>query len=352
MNVKMSPQKVARFCTETFTTFNVNKPDAATIADNLLQAELRGVRSHGLVQVKNYINYFKSGRINASPKIRIENESTATLVVDGDNGPGSVTGKWTMEKCIEKAKNSGAAFATVKNGTHFGMAAYYAMMALEHDMIGIASCNAGTIVSVYGGISRALGTNPICLAAPADKHLPLVYDGATSEAAFNKIFFAHTEGRKIPFGWALDSEGNDTDDPKKAMEGSLIPFGGYKGSGLSVFVNVFCGLLSGAAVQKDLQTGEISESPQSVGFLFGAIDISRFQPPEQFKKAVDVMIDRLKASKKKSGISSILMPGEPEFLKKEENLRSGLCVGRGVLNDLKEVEKICNTSLHIDDCAV
>lgn len=350
MAVRVDPDKIRQFCTELFKIFRVGAADAGIIADNLLEAEMRGVRSHGLVLVQNYVKSFAAGKINPAPQVAILRESAATLAVDGDHGPGSVTGRWAMARCIKKAETSGIALTTVKNGTHFGMAAYYAMMALEKDMIGIALCNAGTSVAVYGGASPVLGTNPICVAVPAARRYPLVYDGATSVAAFNKLFFAATEGNKIPRGWALDPDGNETDDPALAMRGALLPFGGYKGSGLAVIVNVFCGLLSGASAEFDEISRQTVERPQQVGFFFGAIDIGMFQEITLFKNSVDLMVDRLKAVRLRVGTTEILMPGEKEFLKKRESVGSGLEVGEGVLNSLKRIEREYPVPLTIKDC--
>lgn len=350
MSYKVDPEKIRQFCAEAFLTVHLRPEYSFRIADNLLQAELRGVRSHGLVQIKNYLKQITEGKINRSPKISILRESDALLVIDGDNGPGSVTGTWAMEGCIEKAKLSGAAIATVKNGTHFGMAAYYAMMALKQDMIGIAACTSPRLVSVYGGRSRELGTNPFCMAVPAGSSYPVVYDGATSEAAFNKIFFALREGRKIPASWAVDSDGNNTTDPAAAIGGTLLPFGSYKGSDISVLIYILCGLLSGAAVSENSVNGKILEFPDRVGFSFCAIDVRQIQELQIFKESVDCMIERLKTSPIKVSSEKIYMPGEKEFLVKEKSLKCGMELGEGVWNDLKSVQGEYGVNISLEEC--
>lgn len=342
-------EKIREYSAQAFAYFGVSKEDAFTIADNLVQAELRGIKSHGLIQVKRYVNLFENGKINPKPAVKTLRESASTLALDADYGPGSVVGKYAMARTIEKAREMGIASTTVTNATHFGMAAYYAMDALKENMIGITFCNSPTVVAPHGGYSRMLGTNPICVAVPAAAKLPIVYDAATSEAPYNKIFFALTEGRKIPHGWALDNQGRSTDDPGEAMNGSLVTFGGYKGFGLSVLVHIFSGILSGATVNKD-ENGRISEDSEEVGFYFSAIDIEKFFPAEDFKQAVDLMIDRLKSSKPIDEATPIYMPGELEVLRKENSIKNGIEILDGVHKDLAEVGEKLGLALKLEDC--
>ena len=326
-----------KMVTDIFLKAGYSEEYAPLVADNLIQAELRGVRSHGLVQVKPYVERFLAGRIcNARPEL--VQESAATAVVDGHFAPGVVSGTYGMNLAIQKAKESGIGVAVVRNGTHFGMAYYYAQMALEQDMIGMAFTNAGAIVAPYGGIQRELGTNPICVAVPADRHAPIVFDAATSEAAFNKLFFAATEHRQIPKGWAMDENGEDTENPAEGMKGALYPFGGYKGYGLAVIVNILTGLLSGASLGHD-GSGKIQENIDNVGYHFVALDISKFQDIDTFKQLVDLFADRLKASEKKKGVQEILLPGEPELRNAQKAREEGLLLYDGVYGNLIELQK-------------
>lgn len=349
MSIIVDYKKITEFCRSAFQFYGVSTENARTIADNLVQAELRGVKSHGLVQVKNYVNWLESGSINAKPNIKILKETPTTLVIDGDHGPGSVIGKYAMAKTIQKAKEFGIASTTVANGTHFGMAAYYAMEAIKENLIGIALCNSSANVAVHGGYLAELGTNPICVAVPTATRLPIVYDGATSVVAFNKIFFALVEKKKIPDSWAFDEYGKSTDRPSEAVKGALKTFGGYKGSGLSILVNIFSGLLSGSSIKKD-EDGTVRENRDAVGFYFSAIDIEKFQPVEDFKQSVDLMIDRLKASKPIDKEIPIYMPGELEFINKKESIKNGLLILDGVQRDLKEIEVKLGMKYKLENC--
>lgn len=352
MSIVVNPDKLLKYVTEIFVKAGLNPEYAETVADNLVQAELRGVRSHGLVQVKNYVEWYASGRYNTKPEIRVLRESDATILIDADHGPGSVVGKFAMNRVIEKAKKTGVATGAVRNGTHFGMAAYYALDAVEEDMIGFAFTNSPTLVAPYGGYIRELGTNPICIAVPADKHKPVVFDAATSEAAYNKIFFARTEGRKIPLNWAVDGNGEPTDDPGVAIdEGALVPFGGYKGFGLAFIVNILTGILSGSSIAHDENGGQV-EDIQNVGFNFGAVDISRFADKQEFKQAVDIFIERTKESARKNSNIPIYIPGEPEDIRKEKALRDGLEIYDGTERDLVAVGELLGAKLKLSDCAI
>ncbi|MDU2063906.1 MAG: Ldh family oxidoreductase [Sporomusaceae bacterium] len=330
------------FCQAVFVSLGVSEFDACITADNLIEAELRGVKSHGVARVREYADSLAQALFRPEPHIRITKETAATLAIDGDFALGAVSGTFAMQRCIAKAKEAGIAFATVKRGRHFGIAGFYAMMALPEDMIGIALCNSNPNMSVYGGTSRVLGTNPICIAVPSQERYPLVFDAATSNAAFNRIKNAALEGQAIPADWALDRNGNPTTDAKEALIGGVVPFGGYKGSGLAIMVQVLSGVLSGAflAATKNYD-GSIKDG---VGFFLGAISIEAFLQKEEFKEGVDALIDSLKASRHADKVNKIYMPGELEFLRKEENLSRGLILSEAVFHDLPWVREAYKVS--------
>ncbi|WHH57626.1 Ldh family oxidoreductase [Petroclostridium sp. X23] len=339
----VDPQKAKEFCIEAFEVLEVPYKDAAVVADNLIEGELRGLGSHGLSRMKFYINKLAAGGFNPKPNIKIVQDRPSMVVMDADNSLGAVAGTKAMSMCIEKAKHTGVACAAVHKGNHFGIAAFYSMMALEHNMIGFALCNSVAKMAVYGGIDPVLGTNPISIAVPAGKKYPLVFDAATSGVALGKVMVADIEGKAIPEGWAIDKAGNPTTDAKAALEGAILPFGGYKGSGLAIMVDVFSAVLSGA--QFGMYTGELRADPekgQNVGFFFGAMDISSFQDVDNFKSRIDQLVNDLKASRKEKDVEEIYMPGELEYLKKEQLSKIGFEIGPGVLRDLINIKEKFN----------
>ena len=212
------------------------------------------------------------------------------------------------------------------------------MLALKLDMIGIALCNSGPVMTVYGGTSRVLGTNPISIAVPADQEYPLVFDAATSQAAFNRIIVANREEREIPSGWAVDQHGQPTVNAGEALLGAVIPFGGYKGSGLAVMVKVLSGLLSGAFLAA--AGGEQPAAKHTgVGFFFGGVHITDFVDTALFKQAVDELIASLKASRREDNYGEIYMPGEKEYISRANSIKQGVDISGAVLADLQEVQK-------------
>jgi LDH2 family malate/lactate/ureidoglycolate dehydrogenase len=338
--VRIQPEELKTFCIEALTALKVPKHDAEIVASNLIEAELRGLSSHGVMRLKSYTSKLAHGGFNPTPNIRFVKNRPSMAVLDGDNGLGAVSGTRAMSLCLEKARKTGVACTVVRGGNHYGIAAFYSMMALETDMIGITLCNTTPKVAVWGSIEPVLGTNPLSIAVPAGQKYPLVFDAATSVLARGKIIMADAEGKQLPPGAALDQHGRPTLDPKEALQGILMPFGSYKGSGISIMIDVLSALLSGALYGIHIPElfADFSQG-QNLGFFFGAIDIESFVDLENFKTHIDQMIDDLKAARKAEGIDEIYMPGELEFLKKEENLKQGIQIETEVLNDLLEIKE-------------
>lgn len=320
-----------------FHRLGVPEGDAEVAADVLVQADLRGVESHG---VSNYVALIyvpglTSGVINPHPKVHVEHAHRATAMVNGDGGLGMVVGHFAMNEAIHLARDTGAAWVTVRNSRHFGMAAYYAMMALEHDMIGFAFTNAGPIVVPTFGRQPMLGTNPIAFAAPAGEEWPFVLDMATSTVAIGKVFGALRTGGTIPVGWAVDTEGRPTTDAHAAVQSrSLMPLGGpvetggYKGYGLATMVDILSGVLSGAGFGAALAGGE-------VGHLVGAISVDAFRPAADFKAMMDESIRALRSSATAEGADRIYVAGEIEFETERERRANGIPLHTEVIDTLR-----------------
>ena len=351
MEITVDSEKIRKLVQEIFEKSGLKSEEAFTVSENLVQAEMRGIRSHGLVQVGNYSKMIQSKGINPDAKITLIKEGPGNLVFDADHAPGSVAGQYAMAKTIEKAKKNGVAISTVRNGTHFGYAAYYAMQALKENMFGLAFTSTGSAVAPFGGFEKMLGTNPICVAVPAGKLRPVVFDAATSNAAYNKVFFAYTEGQKIPDDWALDPKGFATTNPSDVVEGggALLPFGGYKGYGLGFIVFIITSLLSGMNFSDTAEQNAV-DSYRKVAYNFAAIDISRFTELESFKKNLDYSIEQLKNSKKTEGTAEIFVPGEIEFNNYDNSLKKGLVLYEGVAGNLRKLLSELGISKTLEDC--
>ena len=307
--------------------------DAEVVGDILIEADLRGVSSHGLIRLSSYYgNRLKAGYMNPETITKVIKETDTTLSFDGGNGLGQVNGYRAMEACIEKAKTSNIAVATVNHSNHYGIAGYYAMMALPHDMIGISMTNSQPLQAPTFGRTAVLGTNPIAVAAPSDKEYPYVLYMATSVVAIVKIKVYEKKDEKIPMGWGLDDNGTVTEDPKKVQSGgpgALLPLGSteelrsYKGYGMALLVDILCGALSGASTLTDV--GFPHEPRESdVGHFFMAIKIDAFRPIIDFKSQIDHMIRLLKDSPKAAGQKTIYIAGEKEYVAAEENRKKGV----------------------------
>lgn len=304
---------LTEFCTRVLSAAGLTLQDAQTVSRNLVEADLRGISSHGVSRLRYYVDKLRSGGFNARPNMRVVREGPAYAVVDADNAPGAPAGVYAMDLCISKARESGVGLVTVCGGNHFGYAAFYSMRALPHDMIGFTGCNTPAKVAVHGGADPVLGTNPLSYAVPGASGPPLVFDGATSIVARGKLMRALATGGPIGEGWALDGSGAPAHTAEEALSGTLLTFGGYKGSAISILIEVLSALLSGAAASVD--AGEIfsrPDDPQKLGFFFGAIDIARFTDVDVFKKRVDELSDLLRSSRPRDGFCEVVLPGEIE----------------------------------------
>ncbi|MCD4669862.1 MAG: Ldh family oxidoreductase [Actinomycetia bacterium] len=318
--------------------------DAAIAGDILIEADLRGVSSHGLIRLSTYYgSRLKKGYMNPITATKIISETDATISFDGGNGLGQVNSHRAMTACVEKARKSNIAIATVNHSNHYGIAGYYAMMALESDMIGISMTNSQPLAAPTYGRTAVLGTNPIAVAVPSYNKYPYVLDMATSVVAIGKIKVFEKKGEKIPMGWGMDDQGDVTDDPKKVQSGgpgALLPLGStdilrsYKGYGLALLVDILCGALSGAAALTDV--GFPHEPRRSdVGHFFMAIKIDAFRPIIDFKKQIDYMVGLLKNSPIAAGQDEIYIAGEKEYLAVEENRIKGVPLLDKVVEEIK-----------------
>jgi len=326
-----------------FSKLGVPRPDAEIAARVLVMADLRGVDSHGIIRLHSYYgSRILKGTVNPLSPITVINETSTTLALDGGSGLGMVVGQAAMSRCIEKAEQNGLAMVTVRNSNHYGIAGYYAMLALPHNMIGLSFTNAQPLVAPTYGRTAMLGTNPIALAAPAEKERPFVLDMATSIVPIGRVTVYEKEGREVPLGWGIDSSGQVTINPTAIIKGgALMPLGGtdlmrgYKGYGLAMLVDIFSGVLSGAAFGNNVgHPGQTKGA--NVGHFFAAVKIEAFRPITEFKTDLDALIHQMKDAPKATGQERIFIPGEKEFELTERYEKEGVPVIEEVVKSLKE----------------
>jgi ureidoglycolate dehydrogenase (NAD+) len=293
------------------------------VAETLVWTSLRGVDSHGVARVPVYAERLRTGVLNARPRPSVARREGAIAVVDGDHGPGQVAAVFATDLTIELARAHGAGVVSVRRSGHFGAAAFYAMRAAEAGLIGMSMTNTEPLVIPYGGAEPALGTNPICLAAPAGDGRIFNIDMATSQVAINRIFNARDEGRAIPDNWGVDERGEPTTDP--AAVKSAVPLGGYKGYGLALMVEVLCGVLAGAGVRYsvgNLYSG--GEQRQNSGHFHVAIDPERTVGRDRFAAVLAGLLDELRAIPPAPGFDEVLVAGDPEDRARAARERDGV----------------------------
>ena len=338
------------FARDIFLHLGCDQGDAVIAAKSLLSADLRGIDSHGIARLIGYVRLWETGRVKSDPDIRVIHETPSTAVVDGDSGLGLVVAPFAMNVAIQKAKYVGSGWVSVKNSNHFGIAATPAMMALDHDMIGIAMTNASPLVSPTFSLDRLLGTNPIAVAIPAGNESPFVADMATTTAANGKLEILQRKKGAAPLGWIQDKEGMASCDPNELKHGgALLPLGGdrehgsHKGYALGSIVDIFSGVLSGANYgpwvppfpsylpMPDNMPGE------GIGHFFGAMRIDAFRPAEEFKEHMDAWIRTFHNAKTIPGEERVYIAGDIERETEIERKRSGIPVVGSVIRDLEEL---------------
>jgi LDH2 family malate/lactate/ureidoglycolate dehydrogenase len=350
---RVDPDALRTFSEEVFRALGVNEEDARITTDVLLAADLRGIDSHGVARLRRYVNGLQQGIMDPRPQIHTVTETPVTATVDGGAGLGQPVSYRAMKRAIDKAQEYGAGFVTVRNSNHYGIAGYYAMMALDADCIGFSMTNAGTLVNPTFGRNAMLGTNPIAVAAPAGEERPFVLDMATSTVPQGKLEVYSRLEKSIPLGWATDETGTPTEDTLRVLDnlkqrhgGGLLPLGGageemsgHKGYGLGLWVDIFCAVLSGAAYSNLTypKTAEGKPLPSNIGHFFGAWRVEAFRPVEAFKASMDDLQQRLKETPKADDAERIYIHGEKEYEEAERRSREGIPLNPKVAADLRAI---------------
>lgn len=319
-----------------FTAAGVPAADAATVAEVLVEADLRGVESHGTTRIAGYVNMIRTGLLNPKPTVQLLRDLPSTAMLEGDQAFGIVVAKRAMEMAIDKANRVGIAAVTARNVTHTGMIGFYTMMAARAGMIGLAMNNGPTILPPFGGKTPTLATNPFSVAFPAGKEEPIVLDMATSVVAGGKLRLAAKKGLPIPGEWALDRHGVPTTDPNEAIfHGFLQWAGGYKGFGLATMVEVLGGVLSGGLFGRDVPPmKDFGKEPLVTSAFYMAINVENFMPLAEFGARVDRLIGHIKSSERAKGTEEVYVAGEIEFRKKAQRMKDGIPVSDVVYREL------------------
>lgn len=324
--------------------------EAASAADVLLKADLRGIDSHGLARLPGYVRLWEAGRIRVDARPQVVHETPSTALVDGDQGLGLLVAPFAMRIAIAKAREVGSGWVAVRRSNHFGIAGYHAMLALEEGMIGIALTNASPLVAPALALERMLGTNPIAVAIPAGEEPPVIIDMATAAAANGKLEILQRKGGEAPLGWIQDAQGHPTRDPFALQNGgALLPLGSrletgsHKGYCLAALVDILSGVLPGAGfgpwvppfvhflpLPQDAPAGA-----EGIGHFFGALRIDAFRPAAAFQMHMDSWIRRFRAARPIEDAEPVKIPGDPERAMEAQRLQQGIPLHEAVVKALQ-----------------
>lgn len=347
-----------KFIIEVFKKVNVPQEDAEICADVIIEADIHGIDSHGINRLKPvYYDRIKKGQINPLTKIDIIKETETTALLDANNGLGQVVSKKAMQIAIDKAKKYGMGMTAVKNSNHYGIAGYYALMAVKENMIGITGTNARPSIAPTFGVEGLLGTNPLTFGIPTDEEFPFLLDCATSTTQRGKIELYDRINKEIPVGWVIGLDGKPRTDTHQILEDLLIgkaaltplggigeEMGGYKGYGYATVVEILSSALQNGNYLKKLNGFDENGNtiPYGLGHFFIAINIESFIDPEIFKKVAGNILRELRGSKKMPGHDRIYTAGEKEYLVALERKKKGIPVNESLKKDILLLQKELN----------
>jgi len=338
---RVAAERLAGFIARAFVAAGFPARDAETLAGLMVEADLRGSDTHGVIRLPLYIRRVRAGGVNAKPNIRVVSDRPSAALVDGDNGMGHLVMRHAAHIAIEKAKATGIGWVGARMSNHAGPAALYVTMPIKHDMIGLYfAVGSNNHLPAWGSSESLLGTNPMAVAVPAQEEPPIVLDMAPTVAAYGKVRLKAQRGEPMPVGWMIDKEGKPLTDPKRADEGHLLPIGDYKGYGLSLIIGLLAGALNRAALGREVidfvkETGKATNTGQAIA----ALAVETFMPPAEFKRAVDRLIRDIRNSRRLPGVERIWLPGEQSHAKLLDRRTHGVPMPKALRESLDAVAR-------------
>ncbi len=323
----------------------IPREHAETVTDCLVEADLMGLDTHGMIRLKWYMDRLRAGGVNPHPIIRRVKDHACTALLDGDNVLGPVGGKLAMELAIQKAAACGLGLTLIRNCNHYGPAGYYARMALPHDMIGVSLTNVIASMPPTGGAEARQGNNPYAIAIPADEEPPITVDGATCKGTWGRLYLCIQKGAKLPENSYADSEGRPTTDPQAVLNGGfLLPFGEHKGYGIAVAIELLTGMLAGAPLDHEIpHPYKVFDKPGDNTFFMAAVRIDQFTDPVAFKRRMDEWIRFMRATRKAPGVERVWLPGEMEMHTRRQRLVTGIPYNPNMLAELQTLAQEAHT---------
>ena len=320
------PDLLRQFAGTVYTTLGLPRDDANLLADSLVQADLWGHQSHGVMRTFWYARRLQTGAMQANTNTELAVDAGAIAVIDGHDGVGQVIAARAMRQAIGRAKQHGIGAVAVRNSGHFGTAMYFTRMATDAGCIGFLSTNASPAMAPWGGREKMVGTNPWSIAAPAGQYAPMMLDIANTAAARGKLYLARQRGEPIPPDWAIDADGRPTTDAAAGIAGTILPLAGHKGFAIATMMDVLSGVLSGGCFGADVVGPYAPEGRSGVGHLAMALNIEAFRPVPAFEADMERLIASIKNAPRAAEADEIFYPGELESRAEERQRRDGIVI--------------------------
>ncbi len=330
----LTADELRDLATRVFLSRGVPEDNAETVSDILIEANLRGHDSHGVIRIPRWVVGLDSGALKPVCSPEVIHDKGGTAMIHGDQGLGPVVARQATSMVLGKAKEFGIGLVCVRKASHIGILQYYSQWLAENGVIGIVMTNTESGVAPFGSRQQILGTNPLTIAVPSDGD-PYLVDMSTSVVARGKIVNALERGEDIPLGWAVDEDGNPTTDPQAALNGALLPAGGPKGSGLAIMVDLLTGALAGEAVGTGVKGTMNTDQGITKGDMFLAIDPGAVGSMDRYVTSVEALASEIHDSQPVPGVDKVLMPGEFERANKAERIKNGIAVPHDLLAQIK-----------------
>lgn len=329
--------RLTHYCARVLEGLGVPSDQAAVVAGSLIEADLRGVESHGVHLMALYADRLRGGHLKPRTEVTVVRDEGSSALLDGGQGLGQISGLAAVDLAVAKAREYGVGAVAVRNSSHLGALGWYTMRGADAGCVTLAAQNGPPFVPPFGGVTGIFSTNPISYAVPAGEEPMLVLDMATTAVAGNRVLLAQKRGdTEIPAGWANDDRGRPTTDPAKASVRHLQWFGGYKGYGIALLIEILAGVLTGASFGLvDREPGELTGFDRVTrGYLFVALDPSHFGPMDAFRADVDRLVRDVHASEPAEGVDHVLVPGELEHRRRAERLAEGIPLATALVDEL------------------
>jgi len=331
--------RLLEFATAVYTGAGMPADDARFVADTLVQADLWGHQSHGVLRLGWYLDRVRNGVMNPVTQPEFVVDAGALAVIDGHDGVGHVLTRLAAQEAIRRAQAHGIGAIGVRNSNHFGTCMYYTLMGARAGCMMLLTSNGGPAMAPWGGRRKVIGTNPWSVATPAGRHAPFVVDMANTGVARGKIYLARQKRQPIPPGWAIDINGVPTTDPQAAIDGIILPMAEHKGYAIAMMVDVLSGVLTGSGFLSQVHSPYKTAEKSNCGHLMIALDIAQIQPLAEFNARMERYIAEIKSVPLAQGFDEIFYPGEMEARNDERNRREGLALPEDTLTDLARIAR-------------